>query len=356
MGLRTARFAAVVALAVLAATSCQRRTSFVVIQGDSTAIVPEDSVAAEMRKTQQAWESGGDLDDAAMSSARVLQADLAFHDPAGWDNRANYVLDSLGVGAEIGSASCVLLVNFFSRSDPEAGAWPYLFWCGTDHTMMQALEGRSLRLHSIWASTSPTSGKRARTLAAIFSRRGSGGQQPLVMTWTTPPSGSRWNLVQTLGADSLGGYGTAELVMPSDTSVELSVEAYRTPSGFVECATCPHVLTRNRFHETTQGFVRTESSPEPSPYASFVAFIQALLAGDQATAAQHLDDPALMAEAERLEWNHAKGTWRPAPGSGDTPQQMTFFRGSQEAYSVQFRRRGGDWLISGFTAVPRNVE
>jgi hypothetical protein len=170
------------------------------------------------------------------------------------------------------------------------------------------------------------------------------------------PNESRWRLRQTLGADSLGGYGTAELASPSDTSVDLTARTYRTPSGFAECATCPHVYTASRFHWTPEGFVRVAGAPVVSPYASFVAFIQALQGEDPAAAASWVTDEALIAEAERLEWNRPKGQWRPAPGSGETGSQMTFFRGTNEAYTVQFRRHGSGWLVAGIAPIERTVE
>jgi hypothetical protein len=45
-----------------------------------------------------------------------------------------------------------------------------------------------------------------------------------------------------------------------------------------------------------------------------------------------------------------------APGAGETPSQMVFFRGDQEAYRVFFTRRGDQWVITGFEETTRSLE
>ena len=74
-------------------------------------------------------------------------------------------------------------------------------------------------------------------------------------------------------------------------------------------------------------------------------------------AAARVNDPALVDQAIQLEWNRSKGTWRIAPATESRGAELTFLRGSQEAYRVTFRPEGDDgWLITSITAVPRSLE
>lgn len=360
---RPRSLAAVMAVGLLAAATlggCSRKTDVVVIPADSTHTLSADSMTQVVRQTQEAWESGGGLETAAASTARLLALRLHGTPASSWHEHAGELLDSLNIGAEIADAPCVMVANFFPRSDPEAGSWPYVFYCAAQGPAYQALEGKNLHLQSAMSrglhDGPPTPEDSVRLLAAAFTRRAPGGVQPLVMTWNLPkPNASKWSLVQTLGADSLG-FGSAEFEAPSDTGATLAARTYKPPRGFVECATCPHVYTMNRFRWTAQGFTRSESKRVASPYATFADFIGALTAGDHVRAADRVSDPELVAAAEGLEWNIQKGAWRPAPGDGESPSDMTFFRGPKDAYSVHFRTQGGDWVITGFEPAKRTVE
>ncbi len=354
----------VVALALCAGAAafvagCSRKTNLVVIPPDSTHTGGADSLTESIHQTQEEWENGGSLEAAAASTAKLIALRLRNAPSASWHEHTGELLDSLNIGAEIADTPCAMVTNLFPRSDPEAGSWPYVFWCTpTQSPAYQALEGKNLHLQSAIARGLHEGGMApdsVRLLAASFTRRTPGGLQPLVMTWNLPrPGSTHWTLVQTLGADSLG-FGSAEFEVPAD-SVQLAARTYRQPRGFVECATCPHVYTMNRFDWTPQGFVRAESKRVPSPYAAFADFIGALVAGDQARAADHVADPGLVAQAEQLEWNVPKGAWRPAPGSDESPIDMTFFRGPKDAFAVHFRAQNGDWVITGFEPAKRTVE
>ena len=307
------------ALTVLAATlaGCQRRTNIVMIPADSTSAATIDSSQIAMRDAQQMWEAGN-TDAAAAATARLLARDLAGREPGSWHDRASYLLDSLGVGGEFADAPCALMINFFSRSDPEGPSWPYLYWCGADAPGYQEVEGATLRLQALIARGLVRTGVGAdsvRRVAAVFTRRAPGGSQPIVTTWATPPRGAEhWSVLQSLGPDSLGGSGTAGFEAVTDTGADLAVRTYRTPTGFVECATCAHAYTVSRFHWTAQGFVRDETRQVPSPYATFTAFITDLVAGNRAAAMEHVSDPTLVLTATRLEWNVRKGAWAPRRG------------------------------------------
>lgn len=356
------RAAAVVGLLIACgwtAAGCQRRTSLVTIPADSTGMAIADSAEIAVRDAQQLWDTGTP-DVAAAATARLLAREFRGREPGAWRERASYLLDSLGVGAEFAEAPCGLIVNFFSRSDPDGGAWPYLYWCGANGVALQAIEGKNLHLQSLVARGLVGTGVGSDTLrriAAVFTRRAAGGSQPLVFTWEPGSNGpEHWVVIQTLGPDSLGGYGTAGFDAISDTEAELSARTYRTPPGFAECATCPHAYTTARFRWTPEGFERTDFATVPSPYASFAAFIQALVADDRAAAETHVSDPALVAEALNLEWHVKKGPWRPAPDVDESPLNLTFFRGQKDSYTVHFRSQGRDFVITGFEPVVRSVE
>lgn len=351
----TAWLIAVVALV----SGCQRRTNIVVIPTDSTGIVLPDSGEIAVRDAQQMWDSGNP-EAAAVATARLLAREFRDREPGAWRERASYLLDSLGVGAEFAEAPCALIVNFFSRSDPEGGAWPFLYWCGANGPAVQSIEGRDLHLQSVVARGLVRTGvgsDSVRRIAAVFMRRAAGGPQPIAITWAPAPKGpEHWVVAQTLGPDSLGGYGTANFEAVTETGAELSARTYRTPTGFVECATCPHAYWTSRFQWTPDGFVRTQLESVPSPYAAFTAFIQALLNDDRIAAEAYVSDPTLVLDAIHLEWNVRKGPWRPAPGADDSPLNLTVFRGPNDAYAVHFRSQGRGWVITSFEPVARSVE
>ena len=336
---------------VLVLGACQRKSNIVLVPPDSTATGVVDSSVIALRDAQQMWESG-DPQAAAAATARVLARDFVGHEPGEWRRRASYLMDSLGVGGEFADAPCALMVNFFSRSNPEGGSWPYLYWCGAKGTAMQEIEGRNMHLQSIISRGVVETGVGAdsvRRMAAAFVRRSAGGSQPLVTTWGLPIKGpEHWTVLQTLGADSLGGFGTASFESVTDTGAELVVRSYRTAPGFVECATCPHAYSASRFAWDAQGFTRSETKAVPSPYATFAAFIQALVANDRIAAEEYVADPTLVLTATRLEWHVKKGPWRTAPGDSESPSLMTFLRGPKDAYAVHFRAQGQGWVITGF--------
>lgn len=359
---RRARRAMRVALAIMSVwvlAGCQRKTNIVVIPGDSTATGVVDSSVIALRDAQQMWESGNPA-DAAAATAKVLARDFIGHEPGEWHERASYLMDSLGVGGEFADAPCALAVNFFSRSNPDGGSWPYVYWCGDKGPSMQALEGKNLHLQAILSRGVVQTGvgtDSLRRLAAVFVRRAAGGAQPLLMTWALPLKGpEHWSIVQTLGADSLGGYGTASLEGVADTTANLVVRSYRVAPGFVECATCPHAYSSSRFAWSAQGFTRTETQTVPSPYATFARFIQALVANNRMAAEEFVSEPTLVLEATKFEWHVKKGPWRTAPGDTESPSVMTFLRGPKDAYTVHFRAQSQGYVITGFEPVSPSTE
>ena len=134
------------------------------------------------------------------------------------------------------------------------------------------------------------------------------------MVWSRRAKDKGWKLSQTLGPDSLGGYGTGAFESSADTSVDLVTRTFSNTRGFDECNTCPHMVREHRFHWRPYGFERTSDRLIPSTYTTFVRLIGDLQQSS-ADAATLVTDPALIELANKYEWNHAKGTWRIAPGT-----------------------------------------
>ena len=343
------------------AGGCVRKPQYEPLAADSTATVPVDSLAIIIRGAQEAWEVDGQGENAAAMSARVLLNDLVVRsriEPAfSWEERTRGLLDSLGFGGEVSSDRCVMVVNFFSRSDPEKGAWPWLFWCGESTILCEPLDARGFKLaglagRGLWGDPPTPAGPPS--AAVLFGRRTSGGQQLLLTVWDL--AGTNANLTQTLGPDSLGGVGRGEFAGIEDGTIQLTTTTYRSTPGFTECATCPHVWQMRRFLWEPYGFERIAQEPQPSPYATFVRFAQALAVDDRDKARDQVVDREWVDTARRLGWTQAGGVWRVAPGTDEKAEEMVFFRGPREAYRVTFEQRGGDWLISGFRATTTSVE
>ena len=348
--------AVLIVLALLGANGCQRKVRYTPPRVESTA-ADEDSSAIVLRRAQEQWEAGDSPESAAEMSAQALFEELRDLPPSEWSDRASAVFDSLAIGAEIAGGACGLAVNFFQRSDPTAGSWPYVFWCGAKGPVYQKVEGRGMKLGSFLARGLATGVRQSpeRGAAALYSRHGTGGQQPVLMVWEAPGRSDQLKLIQTLGPDSLGGVGTGEFETTADTVIDLVARTYRQHALFDECATCPHVYVVHRFRWVARGFERVEQNPVPSPYSTFVEFIEALRAGDLG-AAGRVADPSLIEKARHLDWGKPAGAWRIATAADETPQRMVFFRGEKESYRVQFEQRGADFVITDFEAVSRSVE
>ena len=347
----TAALRLLAALALLAPLAgCNRKPQLVPRSADSTATAPADSFSLVVRDVQQRWEAGDDNEQAASASARLLLADFTARPAAALDARARTLLDSLGVGGEIAGGGGAVAVNLFSRADPEGDSWPWLFWREGGKARAQAIEGRGLHLAEL-AARDP--GTDSAQVAAIFARRAGGGQQPLLMVWGR--QGSRWELRQTLGADSLGGTGSAAFE-GGDDRPDLVARTHRNTPRFEECATCPHIYHTLRFTWGTEGFARVSDEMASSPYAAFVQLIQALLENDRDAAERLVTERRLVDQARKAEWNKSKGVWRAAPATDEAAQSIVFFRGTEEAWRVSFEQRGGEWRMSGFEATSRTIE
>jgi hypothetical protein len=344
-------------LALSGCRGCSREIHFTPAGSDSIGVHSADSLRAMVRRAQELWDSPDGGEEGAQISAVIVREDLTVHPGEPWASRARTVLDSLDFGSEIAADRRVLVVNFFARSRPDAGAWPWLFWRTPRALVTRSLAGRNLQL--IQVATLPDSSGNPDAwsqVAVLFARRGAAGREPLVMVWN-PPAGDTWAPAQTLGPDSLGGVGTVEITVESDTSVVLNSRTFRGVPRFEECATCPHVYALHRFRWQAGGFTRIEDRAVPSQYSSFVQFILALGAGDLEAAGRLVTDPALLEQARLFEFNALpKGAWRAAPATDENAGTMVFFRGQQEAYQVSFEPRGTDWLISSIKPTTRSIE
>ena len=345
-------------LAVL--SGCSRQPPrFVPPGADSAATAAADSLAVLVGDARDQWESQGGTSAAAMT-AKLLLDDLRHHADSPLAERSRTFLDSCGFSAEVAGGGGVAAVNFFARSDPGGGAWPYLFWRLETTVRHQALEASGMRLLDLAArgdvADAADEGAEAPQVAVLFGRTSPRGQQPAVIVWRRPPGAATWSLAQTLGRDSLGGVGVAEFLMRPDGNPGLEARTFRSASGFDECATCPHIYRTIRFDWQPGGFRKISEEAATSPYYSFVQLIAALSVGDREMALQFLADPSLLDTATGYDWGRSKGLWRVAPGADETAEEMTFFRGTREAYKVQFALRGGQWVVTDLQSTQRTVE
>ena len=335
--------------------ACDRTPQLKPLAADS-ALVRPDTFTVLARQASEQWDAGAN-DQAASLSARVVHEALRARINAPWAERARGVLDSLGIAAEVAGGDRATLVNLFSRSQPEGDSWPYLYWHEADEVHVQSVEGRGLHLQEVSTHGFDPAGAPSDTsqVAALFTRRAGSGSQPLVMVWRRT-AGGRWDLLQTLGSDSLGGVGSAEF-SNADSAVELSSRTFRATPYFEECATCPHVYTIRSFRWSQEGFSRVIDHRVPSPYSTFTAFVTALVNDDRERASALVADPTLVDFARRYAWNEAgRGRWRVAPATDEGAIEMVFFRGTDEAYRIHFESRDGEYVVAGFEATQRSVE
>jgi hypothetical protein len=344
------RSLAIVFVLLAAVAGCDRRPHLVPASADSTS-AGQDSLAILSRMASERWEAG-QSEQAAALSARVVRSRLAAAPEGAWEDRARSLLDSLGVASEVAGSEHAAVVNLFSRSEAEGSSWPYFFWSEAGDVRLQLLEGRGMRLLDATVREFPNGvAGDSSQLAVLWGRRASAGQQPLLLTWRHA-RGGRWDLAQTLGPDSLGGTGSGQFV-----GQDLITKTFRATQWFDECATCPHVYHERHFRWESQGFVRDDDRMVPSPYATFTAFVSALVAGDRNEAEKYVADPSLVEFARRYEWHDpALGRWRSAPGTEANAPEMVFFRGRSDAFHVTFQARGGGWVVLGFEATTRSVE
>ena len=340
-------------------TGCDRAPRFVPAGADSTAARSPDSLAANVQQVRTRWESPDGEAEAAVFTARLVLDDLRLHPHESIASRVRTFMDSLTLGAEVIGRSEVAAANFFAPSDPGGGSWPYLFWRDGEEIRQQALEGGGMRLLDLLVQTpDPTASSAtvAPSVAVLFARVAGAGQLPFVFVWRRAVGNAGWELGQSLGADSLGGVGTARFVAPSPDGVALITRTRVPTPRFDECATCPHVYRTRRFRWGSGGLTTAGEQIERSPYYTFVRFVQALTLSDRELADRLTADPSLVDAADGYQWGKSKGMWRLAPGTEMGSEHAVYFRGNQEAYRVHFAARAGDWVITGFEPTSRSIE
>jgi hypothetical protein len=340
-------------LVLMLVAGCNRAPRFKGAEADSTAAVPADSNAIYVQMAQDRWNDPDGGGEAADLAARVVLQTLRNQPSEGIAARARELIDSLTFGAETSGDRTFVVANFFTRSNPAAGSYPYLFWRDAA-AHVQALDAAGMRL--IGAARGPGDEASGTRVAVLFTRPGPNGQQPFVFVWQRPPSAASWRLIQSLGPDSLGSVGSARFVESASDDVVLVSRATMPASGFDECATCPHVYRERRFRWGPTGLVGAGEEIERSPYFAFVQLIHALVASNQEEALQWVADPQVLEAASSSNWGTGKGTWRLAPGSSPNARDLLFFRGNQEAYRVHFAPRGDSWVVTGFEPTSRNIE
>ena len=347
-------------LSALVLAGCSRTPRLVPASADSTGF-SADSTAMLARAVQSAWDAPDSGAIAARLTATLVLHDLQVHiasEPRlDWAERTRSLLDSLDVGAETVAGPCAMVANFFSRSDPSAGSWPWLIACGPKRLGATPMPGQGMALQGVATRGlfgDPPKPPGPRGVAVLFARRGTAGAQPLLMT-LRPGKGDAWDLAQTLGPDSLGGAGTGGFEASGDT-VDLVTRTFSNTPRFEECATCPHIFRVHRFRWRGEGFARIEDRLVPSPYATFASFVAALASGDDAAAQSKVVDPSLVDQARSAEWGASRGSWRVAPSTDETAREMIFYRGMKEAWRVRFEPHGPDWVITGFELTTRSLE
>jgi hypothetical protein len=349
---------AMVVLASMAAgVGCDRTPRFKTQGADSLAAIPADSFEVMVQQVREAWESSEPDPGTAGMTARIVLDDLRLHPDRPVAPRVRSFTDSVGLGAEVAGTADLAAANFFARSDPTAGAWPFLFWREESGPRVRALEGSGMRLLDLAVSPGSSEGAAARPdrIAVLFARMGASGQQPLAFVWSRKPKAGDWTLEQSLGPDSLGGSGTARFERSGSTAT-LVAHTWQPSAGFTECPTCPHVYRTRTFAWGEDGLHSVAEDSESSAYQTFVEFVHALQVGDRDYANGLVEESSLVDAALGYEWQRSKGQWRAAPGTDEGDRDIVFFRGNQEAYRVRFSERGGRWLIASFDPTSRSIE
>jgi hypothetical protein len=340
---------------LLSLGGCDRKPRFRGSEADSTAAVPADSNAIYIQLAQERWADPDQGAEAADLAARVVLQTLRNQPDQPVADRTRELIDSLAFGAETSGNPDFVVVNFFARSNPVAGSYPYLFWRDGAATRYEALDAAGMRLVGALQDATDQVPNGAR-IAVLFNRLGPTGPQPFAFVWRRPAEAASWRLAQSLGPDSLGAVGTARFVESGGEGVVMVSRATLPAKGFDECATCPHIYRLREFRWGTGGLVVAKEDIERSPYFAFVQLITALTAANHDEAAKWVADPSLIDAALASGWGVAKGKWRLAPASSPNARDLLLFRGSQEAYRVHFSPQDDSWVMSGFEPTNRSIE
>ena len=127
--------------------------------------------------------------------------------------------------------------------------------------------------------------------------------------------------------------------------------AARSNPLFDECSACPHLEADLQYEIALDQFVSQGETLRRTPYASFVAFVEALVAGDPSAARAFAADPLVVEVARQYGFHRppARGRWRAAPGVKATQLDQTYFCGEQGAYRVLMSVRDSTFVVSAIT-------
>ena len=274
------------------------------------------------------------------------------------------VLDSLGFATEIATdpASPVFaLMVVRDPLHPTAEAVGFLYWLRGGDLRLQGLllrGGQRPRLRVWWTGRNEHPYE-----CGILDETRAGAQRLTLLRLA--PDGSFWDLQQDEESfPTLGGPGEAQWVaLNGDGRPELvSWTRAATDSLFLECASCPHLVTERTFIEGRDVFELHDERLLPTPYATLVLFVRLLLDGQLAQAEKLVRDPARVRDAVADGWNRrpVRTPWRVEFGERGAawPRRLEVrFEGPQgvKRYGVVFGRRDGRWIIENWFE-PRPVE
>ena len=264
-------------------------------------------------------------------------------------------LDSLGMEVSVAQdpsqpGFVVLMVRNPYRWT--AHAVGFLYWYHGDDLRMQGAEFRG-GLHPsmrVWWNAD----RRAPYEWGVIEQSG----DPPVLRFTLfhiDPSGEVWNLAQDEDTSPvLGGSGEAAWADINGDGRPEIVSWLRadTDSLFLECTSCPHLVTERTYVEDRDGFEFLDQRLMPSPYTTFVAFAR-LLHDKNLTAARRLvEDPALVDRAVALGFGEqrGRGTWTLEYGEpGEAWPRWLELRFASphgpKRYVVHFAMHEGHWLM-----------
>ena len=166
--------------------------------------------------------------------------------------------------------------------------------------------------------------------------------------------GSLWRLLQIedRGLD-LGGGQVAWADLDGDDRPEIVTwSADRPDSAFQTCAGCPRILVERTFTEHDQGFELHDSRIVPSPWSSFVLFVDLLRHGNRAGASRLLRDPTRLQAAVAAGWGlPSRGiAWKLEYTEANQPWPrwlaIRHLAGKgRPLYIVHFALQEGRWII-----------
>jgi hypothetical protein len=120
---------------------------------------------------------------------------------------------------------------------------------------------------------------------------------------------------------------------------------------FDECANCPHLQADLTFRYDAGSFRLSSENARRSPYASFVFFVEALLAHDDEAASELVTDRMVIDLARDFAFDRypRRGRWRIAPGSNGTGLDQIYLRGEEGAYRILMSVSGSSFIVSSIS-------